>query len=111
MSRFVIRRLVVTLPTAVFVAMLVFLLLRLTPGDPALLIAGEGADARTVEFIRHDLGLDQPLPQQFVSYFGRLAQLDFGRSLRTKAPVYDELAARLPNSLLLASTSLVVATS
>jgi peptide/nickel transport system permease protein/oligopeptide transport system permease protein len=110
-STYVLRRLAVTIPTALAVSALAFLLLYLTPGDPALLIAGEGADEKTVELIRQDLGLDRPLPEQVIRYYSRIAQLDLGRSIRTKAPVSDQIAARLPNSLLLAGVALTVATS
>ena len=110
MTAYALRRLAVTIPTALAVSALAFLLLYLTPGDPAVLVAGEGADPATVELIRHDLGLDRPLPEQLIRYYSRIAQLDFGRSIRTKAPVGDQIAARLPNSLLLAGVALLVAT-
>jgi ABC-type dipeptide/oligopeptide/nickel transport system permease component len=73
------------------------------------LVAGENADLETVELIRHDLGLDRPLPEQLAKYLGNVARLELGRSLHSKAPVRDELAARLPASLQLAATALLIA--
>src|SRR5262249_32824070 len=103
------RRLAVTIPTALAVSALAFLLLYLTPGDPAILIAGEGADEKTVQLIREDLGLDRPLPEQVIRYYSRIVQFDLGRSIRTTAPVGYQTAARLPNSLLLAGVALAIA--
>jgi ABC-type dipeptide/oligopeptide/nickel transport system permease component len=89
--------------------LVVFSILHLTPGDPARLVAGEDANLETVELIRRDLGLDRPLPEQLANYLGRVARLDLGRSLHSKAPVRDELAARLPASLQLAAVALLIA--
>jgi peptide/nickel transport system permease protein len=109
MSRFVVRRIVVAIPTALLVVIAAFMILHLTPGDPVLLITGEGADPQTVEIVRHQLGLDRSLPEQLIIYGERLAHLDLGTSLRSSLPVRDAIAARLPNTLLLASTALVIA--
>ena len=68
MARFLVRRLLLAIPTALAVVVIVFMILHLTPGDPARLVAGENADAQTVELMRHDLGLDQPLPEQLGRY-------------------------------------------
>lgn len=109
MLAYIVRRVILAVPTVLLVILAVFSILHLTPGDPARLIAGEDADGETVELIRRDLGLDRPLPEQFARYLGNVARLDLGRSLHSKAPVMDELAARLPATLQLAVTALLIA--
>ncbi len=94
MLEYAARRLVGLVPTLLVVAVLVFLFVHLLPGDPARLAAGPEADAETVALVRRDLGLDRPMAEQFVSYFSRALHGDFGRSLRTKRPVRDEIAER-----------------
>jgi ABC-type dipeptide/oligopeptide/nickel transport system permease component len=111
MTHFIIRRLLLAVPTALVVVGLVFSILHLTPSDPARLVAGDGADQKTVELIRHNLGLDQPLPQQLLVYLGNVVRLDFGRSIHSNVPVRDELAARFPATLELAIAALVIAVS
>jgi glutathione transport system permease protein len=94
MLEYAIKRLLGLVPTLLIVAVLVFLFVHLLPGDPARLAAGPEADAETVQLVRRDLGLDRPIAEQFVSYFSRALQGDFGRSIRTKRPVMDEIAER-----------------
>jgi glutathione transport system permease protein len=94
MLRYALKRLLGLVPTLLIVAVLVFLFVHLLPGDPARLAAGPEADAGTVELVRRDLGLDRPMAEQFVSYFSRALQGDFGRSIRTRRPVMDEIAER-----------------
>ncbi len=110
MLSYIVRRLVWTVPTGLLVVLVVFSILHLTPGDPARLVAGEDADLRTVELIRHDLGLDRPLPEQLARYIGNLLRLDLGQSIHSKAPVAGELASRLPATVQLATASLLIAT-
>jgi glutathione transport system permease protein len=76
------------------VAVLVFLFVHMLPGDPARLAAGPEAGPETVELVRRDLGLDLPLPQQFVRFISHALQGDFGLSIRTKRPVSTEIAER-----------------
>jgi glutathione transport system permease protein len=76
------------------------------PGDPARLAAGPQADSQTVEMVRRDLGLDRPLPQQFVNFFGRMLHWDFGTSLSTKRAVSTEIAERFLPTLLLTLASM-----
>jgi len=94
MLEYAVKRLLGLVPTLLIVAVLVFLFVHLLPGDPARLAAGPEADAETVELVRRDLGLDRPMAEQFVSYFSRALHGDFGRSIRTKRPVMDEIAER-----------------
>jgi peptide/nickel transport system permease protein len=93
--QYVARRLVATIPVMAVVATFVFLLLRLTTGDPAAIIAGDNATAQQVEAIRAKLGLDRPIAQQFVIWLGNIARGDFGESFFFKKPV-SELIADVP---------------
>jgi glutathione transport system permease protein len=94
MFSYVLKRLLGLIPTLFIVSVLVFSFVHLIPGDPARLAAGPEADIGTVDMIRRDLGLDKPLHFQFIDFFSRAVQGDFGLSLRTKRPVIDEIAER-----------------
>ncbi|WP_028222076.1 glutathione ABC transporter permease GsiC [Paraburkholderia oxyphila] len=107
MLNFLVKRLLGLVPTLFIVAVLVFLFVHLLPGDPARLAAGPEADDATVALVRADLGLDQPLPQQFVHFFARIVQGDFGVSMRSKRPVATEIGERFMPTLLLTLTSMV----
>ena len=109
MITYVVRRLLVAIPTLLGVATVVFSLLRLLPGDPAVVIAGPQATAADVARIREQLGLTQPIWQQYVGFMGRLAHGDLGLSTRTGAPVVQEIFARVPFTAVLAVTSLLIA--
>ena len=89
--------------------MVVFLMVRLLPGDPARVVAGLLASEADVENIRHQLGLDQPGPVQYAQFLTRLVHLDMGTSVRTGQPVLSEVLARLPWTIELAVTSIAVA--
>ncbi|QPF72442.1 glutathione ABC transporter permease GsiC [Roseateles sp. DAIF2] len=106
MLNYFLKRLLGLIPTLLIVAVLVFLFVHMLPGDPARLAAGQDADEQTIELVRQELGLDKPLPQQFVSYFGHLVQGDFGTSMRTRRPVSTEIAERFMPTLLLTVTSM-----
>jgi glutathione transport system permease protein len=99
MFQYLIRRLLGLLPTLLIVAVLVFFFVHLLPGDPARLAAGAEADLQTIELVRRDLGLDRPMPEQFLRFISGAVQGDFGRSMRTKRPVMDEIAERFPYTL------------
>ncbi|HEV2219502.1 MAG TPA: glutathione ABC transporter permease GsiC [Casimicrobiaceae bacterium] len=94
MTQYVVKRLLGLLPTLLLVALLVFLFVHLLPGDPARLAAGPEATPETVALVRQDLGLDKPLPDQFLRFIGGVLHWDFGTSLRTKRPVATEIAER-----------------
>ncbi|MFZ4481297.1 MAG: ABC transporter permease, partial [Rhodoferax sp.] len=81
MASYIVRRLLATLPVVVLVALFVFLLLRLAPGDPAAVIAGEHATSVDIERIRAMLGLDRPLHEQFFLWAGTLLKGDLGNSI------------------------------
>jgi peptide/nickel transport system permease protein/oligopeptide transport system permease protein len=102
MLRYAGRRLAQTVPTLLVISVLTFLLVRLIPGDPATLIAGEEATPEVLAGLRERLGLDRPLTEQYLIYLGGVVRADLGRSIRSKQPVADELAARIPATLELA---------
>jgi glutathione transport system permease protein len=106
MRSYFFKRLFGLLPTLLIVAVLVFLFVHMLPGDPARLAAGPQADLQTVEMVRRDLGLDRPLPQQFVNFFGRMLHWDFGTSLSTKRAVATEISERFLPTLLLTLASM-----
>ena len=105
---YVARRLAAAVPVWIGVATAVFILVRLVPGDPALLIAGTDSTAEQVTEIRAMLGLDLPVHEQYVRWFGRLLQGDLGRSLFSREPVLRDLLDRIPVSLQLALSATVV---
>lgn len=103
------RRMATALPAVVGVIIVTFLLTRVLPGDTAAYFAGPAATPQAIAEIRARLGLDQPLPAQFVRYVGDLARGDFGSSLITGQPVLSDIAARLPASAELVLLALVIA--
>ena len=108
MLHYLVKRLLGLIPTLFLVAVLVFLFVHMLPGDPARLAAGPEADQTTVELVRKDLGLDKPIPEQFVAYFGKiLTKGDFGTSIRTKRPVRDEIGERFAATFWLTVWSMV----
>ncbi|WP_347557090.1 glutathione ABC transporter permease GsiC [Robbsia sp. KACC 23696] len=110
MLNYFLKRLLGLIPTLLIVAVLVFLFVHLLPGDPARLAAGQDADEATVTMVRHELGLDLPLPQQFIAFFSRMVRGDFGVSIRTNRPVSEEIGVRFMPTFLLTLTSMVWST-
>jgi peptide/nickel transport system permease protein len=109
MLAYVLRRLVATIPVMLIVAVLVFLMLRLTPADPAAIIAGDNANSEQVAEIRKRLGLDQPILTQFVIWGSKLLQGDLGESFFFKKQVAELIADRLEPTLSLALCTIVLA--
>jgi glutathione transport system permease protein len=106
MLNYFLKRLLGLIPTLLIVAVLVFLFVHMLPGDPARLAAGQDADEQTVALVRQELGLDKPLHEQFVSYFGHMLTGEFGTSMRTRRPVSTEIAERFAPTLLLTLSSM-----
>lgn len=102
MAAFILRRLAQAIPVIVLSTIGVFLLLHLLPGDPAQVLAGPDAPPETVEAVRKDMGLDQPLPVQYAVWLGHVVRGDFGKSLASKLPVGQLIAQRAPATLELA---------
>jgi peptide/nickel transport system permease protein len=109
MVSYIARRLVAAVPTLLGVSLVVFMMVRLLPGDPARLVAGLLASEADVEQIRHQLGLDEPALAQYAAFLARLVHFDLGTSARTGQPVLSEVLARLPGTVELAATSMAVA--
>lgn len=109
MGRFLARRLAGTLPVLLVVALLVFLLLRLTPGDPAAVLAGDAATTDQIAQIRTSLGLDRSIPEQFGIWIGHLVLGDLGQSYYYKMPVTTLIAQRLEPTLSLAVLTITLA--
>lgn len=108
MLMFILRRLVQTVPVIFGVTLVVFTIMQLVPGDPAVLLAGEGATKETIESLRVQLGLNQPLYVQYIEYVSSIFQGDFGTSLKNNQPVLDEILLRLPITLELAIFSTMI---
>jgi len=96
MLPYLARKLAQMLPVAFFVTIIVFSLTNLLPGDPTVTILGEQASAEQRAAVRLEYGLDEPAPVRYVGWLLRVAQGDFGRSLRTREDVGAMLAARIP---------------
>src|SRR5437588_11354421 len=94
-------------PTAFLVTVAVFLLIHLTPGDPAAIILAESYTPQAAAQIHRDLGLDRPLSEQYGIYVGRLLRGDLGSSVRNKLPVRQAIGERLPATLELGAAALV----
>src|SRR5215475_5331010 len=109
MLTYVLRRLLATIPVMLIVAVLVFLMLRLTPSDPAAIIAGDNANTEQVAEIRKRLGLDQPILTQFVIWLGKTLQGDFGESFFFKKQVAELISDRLEPTLSLSLLTIVIA--
>lgn len=107
MLRLILSRLVAAIPVMGVVAIFVFLMLRLSPGDPAAILAGDQATAEVIAAIRADLGLDRPIPEQFVTWLGQLLQGDLGRSVLSKQPVAIMIGQRVEPTLSLALMTLL----
>ncbi|MEM0989133.1 MAG: ABC transporter permease [Pseudomonadota bacterium] len=107
--RATLMRIVQALPVVVGVVVISFVLTRALPGDPAVYFAGAAADAESIEQVRVAMGLDKPLLEQFIVYVGDLLRGDLGQSLSTGRPVAVDLATRLPASLELTLTALLIA--
>jgi ABC-type dipeptide/oligopeptide/nickel transport system permease component len=108
-GRFLARRLVLTIPVLLGVATLVFSLIHLIPGDPAQAMLGEAAPQADVEELRHRLGLDRPLFEQYGLFLRGLTKGDLGTSLRTGLPVTDQIVERMPATIELAACAMLVA--
>ena len=90
MPKYILKRIVGTIPTLIIVVTFVFFFVRLIPGDPARLVAGEQATQDDVEAVREELGLNKSIPTQYVTYVTGLLKGNLGTSLRTKQPVTKE---------------------
>jgi ABC-type dipeptide/oligopeptide/nickel transport system permease component len=111
MGRYILRRLALLVPLLVGASVLVFLTMRLIPGDPARLSLGPEATDEQVQLMRRQWGLDQPLPVQYAYWVGHALQGDWGRSTVSRVPAGQEITTRLPATLQLAGLSIVFASA
>jgi peptide/nickel transport system permease protein len=109
MIRYLVRRLLLTIPVMLGVATLVFALIHLVPGDPAQAMLGEGASHEEVLKLRHSLGLDKPLLTQYRSFMVGIARGDLGTSLRYNGPVTTQIREKFPNTATLALAAMLFA--
>ncbi len=108
---FILRRALLAIPALFGLLIVTFVMIHVSPADPATTLAGDNATAAQIAAIRHQYGLDQPLTVQFVRYVADVAQLDFGDSQYSGRPVAADLLARLPATLELTIVALVLATA
>ena len=112
MSKYLASRLLQTIPTVILVTVAVFLMLHLTPGDPAEVFLGDKRSSpELLEKVREDMGLNRPLHIQYLSYMGAALRGDLGRSLQTNVPVMEQILNRLPWTIELAAAALLIAAS
>lgn len=109
MTRYLLRRLISLIPVLALVLVMVFSLVRLIPGDPAMTLLGPGATDSQIAALRAQMNLDLPLWQQFTSYVLGIFQGDFGQSLKSGKPVLDEILQRLPATLEISLSAVIVA--
>jgi len=109
MKRYLIRRIITTIPTLFAVSILVFSMAHLVPGDPVKIMLGTHASAERVERVREQLGLNDPILVQYARFFTKAVKGDFGRSIRSGREVFDEIMARFPSTLELTVFGLLLA--
>lgn len=102
MAAFLLRRLLLTIPILLIVTIIVFSLLHFLPGDPAVIILGQEATPEALAALRAKLGLDQPLPVQYITWLGKVVRGDLGTSLITNQPVRQVIVSKLPPTIQLA---------
>jgi peptide/nickel transport system permease protein/oligopeptide transport system permease protein len=108
-TTFLLRRLLLAIPTLAGVLVVVFLLLYVAPGDPVMEMVGERADSATIARLRAELRLDEPLPMQFAHYAGGVLRGDLGSSYITGRPIVRDIGERFPNTLQLALAAMLLA--
>ena len=110
MVKYIVKRFLMMIPVIIGISLLVFLVMKATPGDPARIVAGSEADEETVEEIREQLGLNKPVLEQYVNYMAGLLRGDMGTSFANGKPVLQEILSRLPVTFTLAFFAVAIAT-
>jgi peptide/nickel transport system permease protein len=108
MGTIILKRLIETVPVLFLVSLIIFYLVHLTPGDPALLMLGEEATPDKLATLRHQLALDQPIPVQYGIWLSNVMRGDLGRSVRTQQPVVEAIAERLPPTMELTILAMII---
>ncbi|MGR3627838.1 MAG: ABC transporter permease [Sulfitobacter sp.] len=109
MLSFILRRLVIAIPTIILISVFVFTLQKLLPGDPVLAMAGEERDPQVLEFLREKYRLNDPIPVQYFIWIGNALTGDLGISLRTNQPVLELIGEKLPVTIQLATMAMIFA--
>jgi peptide/nickel transport system permease protein len=109
MYAYIVKRLLVAIPTILIISVYVFSLKKLLPGDPVLVNAGEDRDPQTIALLRERYHLNDPVPVQYLNWLGSAVQGDLGISLRTNQPVLHLIAQKLPATIQLAVMAMVIA--
>lgn len=109
MLRHILRRLLLAIPTLLAVITIIFVLVRVIPGDPAVAALGDQASEQAIDQLREQLGLNKSLWQQYLDYMGGLLTGDFGNSMISRAPAWDQIQSVLPHSLELAFAAIILA--
>jgi peptide/nickel transport system permease protein len=110
MTRFILLRLLQTIPVLWGASVVVFMLIRLIPGDAATVMLGSDATPEVIAALRQQLGLDEPLPVQYAQWLGKVLQADLGLSIQTRAPVFETLLGKFGNTLILTVAAMLIAT-
>lgn len=108
MLQYLVKRILQVIPVLIIVSFIVFMMVRLIPGDPVSMLLGEDASAEVIEATRAQLGLDKPALQQYVTWVGQVIHGDFGVSYSYKQPVLTLITARLPNTIILAVGAIII---
>jgi peptide/nickel transport system permease protein len=111
MAKYIARRILMMIPVMLGVSFIVFAIMEFTPGDPAIMILGEGAKPEEYEALREKMGLNDPFVLRYLRYIGEALRGNFGNSYRTRIPVTKEIITRLPNTIQLAVVSTIIAVS
>jgi len=110
MVRYILQRLLLLIPTLLGVLTIVFFMTALSPGDPARIMLGERANEQQLEQLREELGLNRPVGEQYLIYLEHSLRLDFGRSIKTRRPVMEEIQELFPATVELALVAMFLAT-
>src|SRR3954451_22845921 len=110
MARYIVRRILISIPVLIGISLVVFLMLHSAGGDPAELKLGARADTASLAKLRHEMGLDRPLAAQYADFLRHAAVGDLGRSYRTNATVTSEIMARFPATIELAIVAMCFGT-
>ena len=111
MGKFLLRRLITSIPLLFAITIIVFLMVQMVPGDPVMLMLGPESmmTGDDIEKIREQMGFNDPLHIQYLNYMQKLMRGDLGNSVRSKSPVFYEIKIRIPNTVELAVASMVFA--
>lgn len=108
---YIVKRILLAVPTLIGAITMIFFLIRILPGDPVHLLAGEQTNPEIIERLRAEFGLDKPLYEQYLLYLKSALTLDLGTSYRTHTPVIAEIMSRFPNTMILAASAMLIAIS